>query len=135
MSAAVSDFRPAQQHVSKQKKSEGTATAQLPLTENPDLLAELGAFRAARGGKKPLLIGFAVETGSDAEIVRYARDKLDRKRVDLVVANHATDAFGTEDNRVTLVDAAGADALPVMSKRALASMLIDRALALLLKPA
>lgn len=140
MSAAVSDFRPAQQHVSKQKKSEGTATATLTLAENPDLLAELGAARRARDaasgpvGRKPLLVGFAVETGTDSEIVRYARDKLARKRVDLVVANHATDAFGTEDNRVTLVDANEAEALPVMSKRVLADVLLNRALALLQKP-
>lgn len=135
MSAAVSDFRPAQQHVSKQKKSEGTATSTLVLAENPDLLAELGAARAGRTGKRPLLVGFAVETGTDSEIVRYARDKLARKRVDLVVANHATDAFGTEDNRVTLVDAHEADALPVMSKRTLANVLLGRALALLQKRA
>lgn len=134
MSAAVSDFRPAENHATKRKKSEGTATATLLLAENPDLLAELGAARAeqaGQGGRRPLLVGFAVETGTDAEIVGYARDKLARKRVDLVIANHATDAFGKEDNRVTMVDAHAADALPTMNKRALADVLLNRALALL----
>lgn len=131
MSAAVSDFRPATAHSTKQKKSEGTATASLPLTENPDLLAELGAMRLRRGGRKPLLVGFAVETGTDSEIVRYARGKLSRKGVDVVVANHASDSFGKDDNRVTVVDANDALALPVMSKRALADVLLDRARALL----
>jgi phosphopantothenoylcysteine decarboxylase/phosphopantothenate--cysteine ligase len=48
-----------------------------------------------------------------------------------VVANHASDSFGKDDNRVTVVDANDALALPVMSKRALADVLLDRARALL----
>jgi phosphopantothenoylcysteine decarboxylase / phosphopantothenate---cysteine ligase len=127
MSAAVSDFRPAESWTTKRKKVDGSASNTLSMTENPDILAELGAVRKTRGQLNPLLIGFAVETGTDTEIVQYARGKLISKNVDLVVANHATDGFGRDDNRVTLVDAYAADALPVMSKRALADLLLDRA--------
>lgn len=127
MSAAVSDFRPAETSATKRKKVDGTASSTLAMAENPDLLAELGAIRKTRGLTQPLLIGFAVETGTDSEIVNYARGKLIAKNVDFVVANHATDGFGRDDNRVTLVDMYTADALPVMSKVALADVLLDRA--------
>jgi phosphopantothenoylcysteine decarboxylase / phosphopantothenate---cysteine ligase len=127
MSAAVSDFRPAESSPTKRKKVDGSASNTLVMTENPDILAELGAVRKTRGQLQPLLVGFAVETGTDTEIVQYARGKLIAKNVDFVVANHATDGFGRDDNRVTLVDAYTADALPVMNKRVLADVLLDRA--------
>lgn len=121
MTAAVADYRPAEESATKLKRSaEDTALALVP---NPDLLAEVGA---ARTGARPLLVGFAVETADDAGVVAYARGKLDKKRVDLVVANHAKDSFGREDNRATIVTRDGAEALEVMPKRALADRILDR---------
>jgi phosphopantothenoylcysteine decarboxylase/phosphopantothenate--cysteine ligase len=122
MSAAVADYRPAEQHAQKQKRTADTMT--LALVPNPDLLAEIGAARA--GARRPVLVGFAVETDTDAQVVAYARGKLDKKRVDLVVANHAGDAFGKDDNRATLVDHAGAEALSVLPKPELADRILDR---------
>jgi phosphopantothenoylcysteine decarboxylase/phosphopantothenate--cysteine ligase len=73
-----------------------------------------------------LLVGFAVETADDEGVVAYARGKLDKKRVDLVVANHAKDAFGRDDNRATIVTRDGAEALGVLPKRLLADRILDR---------
>ena len=121
MSAAVADYRPAEEHAEKLKRSDACAT--LDLVPNPDLLAEIGH---ARKGSRPALVGFAVETGTDEQVVAYARGKLEKKSVDLVVANHARDSFGKDDNRATLVDRARVEALEVLDKHALADRILDR---------
>lgn len=120
MAAAVGDYRPTSTHDQKLKR---TADAlQLGLTPNPDILAAVGA---ARRGVRPVLVGFAVEAASDAQVLAYARAKLDSKRVDVVVANHAADAFGKDDNRVTLVTRDGAQALAPGPKSELADPILD----------
>lgn len=124
MSAAVADYRPAEERASKMKRS--GAPLSLELVPNPDLLAEIGAARAAAGAARPALIGFAVETDTDEGVIAAARGKLDSKRVDLVVANHAADSFGREDNRAFLVTRGAADALGVLSKPDLADRILDR---------
>jgi phosphopantothenoylcysteine decarboxylase/phosphopantothenate--cysteine ligase len=121
MSAAVADYRPAETHAEKRKRT--AENMALELVPNPDLLAEVGA---ARSGNKPVLIGFAVETDTDEKVIAYARGKLTAKRVDLVVANHASDAFGRDDNRAFLVDPDGAEPLGILSKPALADRILDR---------
>ncbi|MBC7171450.1 MAG: bifunctional phosphopantothenoylcysteine decarboxylase/phosphopantothenate--cysteine ligase CoaBC, partial [Polyangiaceae bacterium] len=68
MSAAVADYRPAE--VSTEKMKKAGEDLSIALVRNPDILAGLGA---ARTGRHPLLVGFAVET---TDVVRYARDKL-----------------------------------------------------------
>jgi phosphopantothenoylcysteine decarboxylase / phosphopantothenate---cysteine ligase len=126
MSAAVADHRPVETSASKIKKSDEHAT--IELVKNPDLLAEVGA---ARAGKRPVLVGFAVETEGGDALVAYARRKLRDKHVDVVVANEASDSFGREDNRAILVTASEATPLPTMSKASLADVLLDRVRALL----
>jgi len=121
MAAAVADYRPIETSVTKIKK--GDDRVALELVKNPDLLAEMGA---ARVGTRPVLVGFAVETGAQDVLVASARRKLIEKGVDLVVANEASESFGREDNRATFVTAAGAEPLPTMSKVGLADVLIDR---------
>ena len=121
MTAAVADYRPAAEHATKIKRT-GDRLA-LELLPNPDLLAEIGA---ARAGAKPVLVGFAVETGTEEEVVAYARGKLGAKRVDLVVANEARQAFGGDDNRATIVEADRVEPLGTMSKHALADRILDR---------
>jgi phosphopantothenoylcysteine decarboxylase/phosphopantothenate--cysteine ligase len=123
MTAAVADHRPAETHPTKRKRTGERLT--LDLVPNPDLLAEIGAARGDR--RAPVLVGFAVETASDAEVVAYARGKLEAKRVDVVVANHAADAFGKDDNRATLVDRDGAEPLGTLAKPVLADRILDRA--------
>jgi phosphopantothenoylcysteine decarboxylase/phosphopantothenate--cysteine ligase len=124
MAAAVADYRPAEIATQKIKKSQDRLV--LELVKNPDILAELGAWRGERA--RPALVGFAVETG---DLVGYARAKLARKGCDLVVANLATDGFEGDDNVVTLVTREGDEPLGRASKRAVAERILDRVRALL----
>ncbi len=120
MTAAVADWRPASVAATKQKKSGEAQT--LSLVRTPDILASLGA---ARQGARPLLIGYAAETGDP---VAAARGKLQRKGVDLIVANDVTQpgaGFASSTNQVVLVSAEGAEALPMQSKRAIAERLVS----------
>jgi phosphopantothenoylcysteine decarboxylase/phosphopantothenate--cysteine ligase len=126
MAAAVADHRPAEISASKIKKGDERVT--LELVKNPDLLAEVGA---ARAGKRPALVGFAVETERGEALLAYARRKLKEKRVDLMVANEASDSFGRDDNVATLVGSDEATPLPGMSKASLADMVLGRVRSLL----
>lgn len=121
MTAAVADYRVAQRAEHKMKK---TDTLTLELVKNPDILAELGASR--RDGR-PLLVGFALETQN---VLGYARDKLQKKGADLIVANHASDALGGATNVATFVDASGDEPQGALSKLDLADRIWDRVLKL-----
>jgi phosphopantothenoylcysteine decarboxylase/phosphopantothenate--cysteine ligase len=133
MAAAVADFRPA---TPAERKLERGGALTLELEPTPDLLAEIG--RIARGedsagertrrplDPRPVLVGFAAETGS----LDRAADKLRRKGVDLLVANDVTEpgsGFGTDTNRVTILSEDGTtDDLPLLSKRDVAQHILDR---------
>lgn len=139
MAAAVADFRPAAPADRKIARNDAGLT--LELVPNPDLLAELG--RRVRGldatgaptGRpllpRPVLVGFAAETGN----LDRAVAKLRAKRVDLLVANDVSEAgsgFGTSTNRVTFFDAdGGVDPLPLLPKRSVADRILDRVVTLL----
>jgi phosphopantothenoylcysteine decarboxylase / phosphopantothenate---cysteine ligase len=100
--AAVSDYRPARVAPQKIKKADGDET--LVLARTPDILAGLGERHAGKPGA-PVLVGFAAET---EEVIARAREKLKRKRCDLVVANKVGApgaGFGGDTNRVALVSA------------------------------
>jgi phosphopantothenoylcysteine decarboxylase/phosphopantothenate--cysteine ligase len=97
--AAVSDYRPRDPSPSKKKKGEGDET--LVLSRTPDILAALGERLAGRPGA-PVLVGFAAETEN---VVANAREKLRRKRCDLVVGNQVGRegaGFGGDRNEVVL---------------------------------
>jgi phosphopantothenoylcysteine decarboxylase / phosphopantothenate---cysteine ligase len=126
MSAAVGDYRFAETADHKLKRTGAALT--LTLVPNPDLLAELGARRQ---GARPVLVGFAVETGADDAIVQEGRRKLEAKRVDLVVANPAAESFGRDDNRAFLVSRDTVVAVGTVEKSALAGAILDRVEALL----
>jgi phosphopantothenoylcysteine decarboxylase / phosphopantothenate---cysteine ligase len=100
MCAAVSDYRARVPSPEKLKRS--AADLRLELVPNPDLLAEIGR---ARTGSTPFLLGFAVETEQGEPLERAARQKLESKRVDGIVANAAVDALGTDDTRALIVTA------------------------------
>lgn len=128
MAAAVADYTPQVRAEQKVAKSEGDLT--LVLRRTPDILAALGARRAAGHGPA-VLIGFAAET---SDVVAKATDKLRRKQVDLVVANDVSRAdtgFDVDTNEVTLVSAAGADVVPLQSKTRIAGAVLDRLVTLL----
>jgi phosphopantothenoylcysteine decarboxylase/phosphopantothenate--cysteine ligase len=120
MAAAVADYRPSEISASKIKKDGETSS--LALVKNPDLLSEIGG---ARVGRRPVLVGFAVETEKGSGLVQYARRKLVEKKVDLVVANEAGEAFAGDENRAALVTMDAVEELPVMSKSALADVILN----------
>ena len=120
MAAAVADHRPKDRADVKLKKEAHGAT--IELVENPDLLRTVGV---ARNGVRPVLVGFAVETGTPEAVAAYARKKLASKKVDLVVANAASDAFGRDDNVAIFVSPAGDAPQGTLSKDALADRILD----------
>lgn len=121
MAAAVADYRPA--HASSTKHKRGSERISIELEPNPDLIAEIGAARKSR---RPVLVGFALETAQGEELERLAADKLARKKVDLVVANAAADSIGLETNRATIVGRGGAEPLGELPKPELADRILDR---------
>jgi phosphopantothenoylcysteine decarboxylase/phosphopantothenate--cysteine ligase len=129
MAAAVADFRP--KAASDRKIGRGSGM-KLELDATPDLLAEAAervrTGSRASGAPRPILVGFAAETGSTDR----AAEKLRAKGVDLLVANDVTEpgsGFGTDTNRVTIFYTEGAsEQLPMLSKREVAELLLDRIL-------
>lgn len=130
MAAAVADFRPARQADAKLERSAGLT---LELESTPDLLAGIAAALRGREpqDRRPVLVGFAAETGS----LERAPAKLRRKGVDLLVANDVAEpgsGFGTDTNRVSILAADGSrDDLPLLTKREVADRLLDRVVAAL----
>ena len=126
MAAAPADYRPAgAASVGKTKRADGAFS--LALEPTPDVLG--GTALRRRSGA--LVVGFALETG---DLVDGARRKLEEKRLDLVVANDATeDGAGPEalTNRVALVTKDGVEQLPLMGKDDVAEAVLDRVAALL----
>lgn len=102
MAAAVSDFRPKRSSDEKLKKS--NISGQIELELNPDILGDLGRMR---NGLKPVLVGFAVETGETEELLGEVRRKLETKGADIIVGNLAQDALEQDTNRVWIVDRNG----------------------------
>ena len=120
-SAAVADWRPADPAASKLKK--GTAMDALTLEPTEDILAWMGGVKTA----SQTLVGFALETDNE---MAHAAGKLTRKNLDLVVLNSLRDAgagFGYDTNQVTLLTRNNdPEALPLMSKAAVAQRILDR---------
>lgn len=125
MAAAVADYRPDARATHKIKKGD---SLKLELVRTPDILADVGSHRMRRPS---VLVGFALETEN---LERAAREKLERKGADLIVANEASAGLGGDTNRATLVDANTSTPLPEMSKHALADQILDRVRALLSAP-
>lgn len=117
--AAVADWRPAQSSAQKIKKR-GDAAHAIALIENPDILAEVAAL-----DPHPFLVGFAAETEN---LEANARDKLARKKIDMIAANQVGEGLGidADDNALHLYWSDGDEALPRSAKRELADALIER---------
>jgi phosphopantothenoylcysteine decarboxylase/phosphopantothenate--cysteine ligase len=105
MAAAPADFRPAAASASKIKKSANPqAGLRLDLVENPDIVQ--GIVAAREGGRLPVVVSFAAETGdANGSVMDHARAKFARKGSDLQVVNEVgTDkTFGKDDNTVHLL--------------------------------
>jgi phosphopantothenoylcysteine decarboxylase/phosphopantothenate--cysteine ligase len=123
MAAAVADYRP--RKVSKGKiKRERASSLTLELERTPDILTEVkGKF---------LRVGFAAESEN---LVANAKGKLDKKRLDLIVANDITargSGIGADTNQVVIIDRKGkVEKLPLLPKREVADRILDRVVKLL----
>jgi phosphopantothenoylcysteine decarboxylase/phosphopantothenate--cysteine ligase len=129
MAAAVGDFRP--ERAAAQKIKKGDRDLGVRMVRTPDILSAV-AVRTASTGFPRVVVGFAAESEN---LVENARDKLAAKNLDLIVANDITarDAgFAAEDNRVVILSRDGAaEQLPLMSKVAVAEVVLERVVALL----
>ncbi|PYS89035.1 MAG: bifunctional phosphopantothenoylcysteine decarboxylase/phosphopantothenate--cysteine ligase CoaBC [Acidobacteria bacterium] len=123
--AAVADYRPANSADAKIKK-DGKETMTLELTKTPDILADVAKHRS----NGLLVIGFAAETN---DVVNYARSKMQKKGLDMVVANDITKegaGFNTDTNIATIISKDSQIDLPLMPKRELADKILDEILKL-----
>ncbi len=122
--AAVSDWRPSQNHPHKLRKQQAGERFALELEANPDILAW------AAGHRRPgaVVVGFALETEHEIE---HALDKLRRKGADLMVVNNPLEigaGFEVETNRVAVLRPdGGCEELPLLDKEQLAGLLLERA--------
>ena len=126
MAAAVADYQP--KSVARAKIKKETPSLTLELVRTPDILSEVkGNF---------LKVGFAAES---EDIVANARQKLEKKQLDLIVANDITDpssGFGADTNKVTLISRDGkVESLPLLTKREVADRILDKVVELLAKKA
>jgi phosphopantothenoylcysteine decarboxylase/phosphopantothenate--cysteine ligase len=117
-SAAVADYRPALVATQKLKKDNEEMT--ISLTRNPDIVAAVAAL-----ANRPFTVGFAAETN---DVISYARGKLLKKKLDLIIANDVSRAdigFNSNNNEVTVLWADGQLALGLASKEVIAGRILD----------
>lgn len=115
--AAVADYRPAAVAAQKIKKSADTLT--LELVKNPDIVATIAAREP-----RPFVVGFAAET---EKVVEHARDKLARKRLDMIACNDVARGdigFQSDDNALTVIWSGGEQPLEKASKAVIARQLV-----------
>lgn len=117
--AAVADYRPTSVAEHKIKKG-SEEIMELHLVKNPDIVATVAAH-----AQRPFTVGFAAET---RDVISYAKDKLARKNLDIIIANDVSDSsigFNSDENAVTLVTATREQTLARAGKRQLARQLIS----------
>ena len=104
--AAVADYRVASPSTEKIKKS--NAALNIELVPNEDILAKVAALP-----NTPFCVGFAAESEN---LLAYAEEKRKRKNIPLIVANLVSEALGTDESTLTILDDQGAHPLPKSSK-------------------
>ncbi|MBP3038330.1 bifunctional phosphopantothenoylcysteine decarboxylase/phosphopantothenate--cysteine ligase CoaBC [Bacillaceae bacterium Marseille-Q3522] len=116
--AAVADYKPKKSYENKMKKQSGPESLELERTK--DILLELGKRKTSQ-----ILVGFAAETD---QLETYAREKLEKKNLDLLVANNIKEngaGFGSDTNIVTLFRKDGSkESLPLLTKTEVAEKII-----------
>ena len=131
MAAAVADFKPKDTAAHKIKKIGGIPEIKLEATS--DILGAVAELKEKTKFPR-ITVGFAAES---QDLLKNARAKLERKRLDLIVANDITavDAgFGVDTNRVSLLAPAGfSESLPLLSKAEVAEVVLDHIVELLQK--
>ena len=117
--AAVADYRPANVAAQKIKKADAS-TMTLKMVRNPDIVSAVAAAI-----NRPFVVGFAAETDA---VIRYAKSKLKRKQLDLIIANDVSDTsigFDSDNNAVTLITDNDQHLLTKASKQQLAQDIIQ----------
>ena len=118
--AAVADYHP--KHVSEQKIKKNDEELSIRLEKNPDILKELGQ----RKRPEQIFVGFAAETQN---LLQYAREKIEKKNLDFIVANDVTKpgaGFNTTTNTVKIIARDGSiEEVPLMTKREIAKRIFD----------
>jgi phosphopantothenoylcysteine decarboxylase / phosphopantothenate---cysteine ligase len=119
-SAAVADFRPITIAEQKMKKTlQDTMT--IEMVKNPDIVSAIAAIE-----NRPFVVGFAAETH---DVLGYAREKMQRKKLDMIIANDVSDTaigFNTDHNAVTILTPDNECSLPEASKTQLAKSIVER---------
>jgi phosphopantothenoylcysteine decarboxylase/phosphopantothenate--cysteine ligase len=129
MAAAPADYKPSRSSDEKIKREKGIVRLELEPTQ--DVLASTAYWRRSSA----VMVGFALET---SDLVANAREKLVKKHLDLIVANQANvPGSGPESdtNKVTLVTQTNDEALPLMTKEAVAEAILDRVASLMMAKA
>ena len=125
MSAAPADYKPAQEHQHKVKKTNGSMT-HLELEKTPDILSNLQKIQTHQ-----FIVGFAAES---RDVINYAREKLQRKKLDMIVANDISNSdtgFASSTNAVTLIAKDGTEEnIALAPKRDIADRILDQILRL-----
>jgi phosphopantothenoylcysteine decarboxylase/phosphopantothenate--cysteine ligase len=116
-SAAVADYRPEQIASQKIKKSnEGMV---IHLIRNPDIVATVAGLT-----KRPFTVGFAAETN---DVLSYAKGKLQKKGLDLIIANDVSRSdigFNSDQNDVTAIWSDGEQSLGMANKSVVAQRIL-----------
>jgi len=123
--AAVADYRPRNVADAKIKKTNYDVLT-LELEKTPDILSNVSENRHSG----LLVVGFAAETN---DVVNYAKSKMNRKNLDLVIANDITQkgaGFNSDTNIATIISRESEIELPLMSKRELADKILDEVIKL-----
>ena len=125
--AAVADYRP--KVIASEKIKKDDKPRSIELVRNPDIIAEIGQNK-----KNIVLVGFAMET---KDLLANAREKLEKKNMDLIVANSLREkgaGFKTDTNKITIIDREGdIQSLPLMSKIETAEKILEKVEGLLKK--
>ena len=104
--AAVADYRPAV--IEQQKIKKGAEELQLTFLRNPDIVATISGLQP-----RPFTVGFAAETTG---VIDYAKDKMQRKGLDMIVANDVSDqaiGFNSDNNAATVIWSGGEKVAPL----------------------
>lgn len=120
--AAIADYRPKNVAENKIKKNDESLTIELERTT--DILSEVSKNRH----ENLLVVGFAAETNN---VIEYARSKMERKNLDMIVANDVTKkgaGFGSDENQATIITKENSIELPLMSKNELSNKILDEIL-------
>jgi phosphopantothenoylcysteine decarboxylase/phosphopantothenate--cysteine ligase len=118
MSAAVADFKPQERSSTKIEKSESMA---LTLLKADDIISQITSR-----SKRPFVIGFAAETGSNVD---RAEKKLQKKNMDMIVFNNVSEpgaGFEVDTNSVVIIDKKGKTVTGLLSKDSVADAVLDR---------